>query len=188
MAKLLGTKGRWVLLMFFGAGSANSEVPCIEDSSAVVVTVHHVGEQPPAYVFTVKNNTELPISSVWVGWGLDLNPVVTANISNVPTSMGSPSGWIAAFLGAGSGRTMHAKKDEARYMYYSWGLDYEDDRAQMLPGESLSGFSIQLPTLSKGAHLDYEGHRVVQHDLTKVPFRAYSNYRTCHTGWAEIDR
>ena len=83
---------------------------------------------------------------------------------------------------------MHPRNEKARFRYYSWGLDYGDNRAQILPGESLSGFSIQLPTISESAHVDYEGHPVVQQDLTKVPFRMYSPYRTCHAGWVEVAR
>lgn len=176
-----------ILLAVFGAALAHAEVPCLEDDTGVTVTVHQTGVSPPAYVFTVQNNTELPIVSVDIGWGQSPDPVVTANISNVPTSMGSPKGWIAAFQAAEGGRTMYPRH-KARFRYYSWDLDYGDDRAQILPGESLSGFSIQLPTISESAHLDYQGRRVVQHDLTKVPFRVRSPYRTCHTGSVAVDR
>ena len=172
-----------VLLALFAAQPAFSEIQCVEDSAAVVVTVHRFSQGPPAYSFVVENNAKFPIKSLRVGWGQDSGPVVRANVSNVPASIGSPKGWLGAHV------LKQADEKTGRFMYYSWTLDYSDGRARILPGESLAGFSIQLPTRSESAApVDYEGRRVVQNDLTKVPFRVYSAYRTCHTGMVRVDR
>ena len=82
--------------------------------------------------------------------------VATAQ-ETVPTSVGSPRGW--------KGR--HTFGYETPFLKYFW--EAEDPEARIQPGQTLTGFTVQLPKPRREDPKDLWGNPVVT-DLTAVPF------------------
>ena len=151
---------------------------CVEDSAEVVVRVYRFSEGPPAYAFMVINNASAPILTFSIGWGTE--PSLPINADNIPTSVGSPTGW--------EGNYFFSDNHPSEYMQYLW--EAKDSERRIPPGASLSGFSVQLsyPISTEQRRLfDPRGRPVIQADLRDVPFEVLLTGGICHTGFMSVD-
>ena len=161
-----------ILAMLLGTVPAVSAANSPQDDREVVVRVLRFSDEPAAYSFMVINNGTTPITHVVLGRGDD--PVLEVSFDTVPVSIGSPSGW--------RGRDLVGH--ESVWLSYQW--EPEDRKAWILPGQTLSGFSLQLP-VPRGDVRDGEG-RPVPLDLTDVPFSVLRYAGRTVVGTVELDR
>ena len=148
---------------------------CVEDSAEVVVRVYRFSEGPPAYAFMVINNADTPILILSIGG----RPFLPINADNIPTSVGSPTGW--------EGNYFFSDDHPSEYMQYFW--EAKDSERRILPGASLSGFSAQLPYPTSTEQRRLFGPRgpVIQADLRDIPFQVRLTGGICHTGFMSVD-
>ena len=131
--------------------AAEPSVPaqeCPRTGKVVVQAIRFSGE-PLHYAFKVTNNSSATIWAVTIllaeGDGGRHRTVQwrKAEFDIEPTSIGSPRNWTGKYR-VGSD------------IKFSWSADYGDEGAGILPGRSLSGFAVQLPTAQEWiARRDY---------------------------------
>ena len=149
---------------------------CVEDSAEVVVRVYRFSEGPPAYAFMVINNAGAPIRNLGIG----RSPFLLITGENIPTSVGSPTGW--------DGNYLFSDNHPSEYMQYFW--EAKDSERRIPPGASLSGFSVQLPypiSTEQRPLIDPRGRPVIQADLRDIPFHVRLSSGICHTGFMSMD-
>ncbi len=149
---------------------------CVENSEAVEVRAYRLPEGPPAYAFMVINNADAPILSISIGGP----PHIPINRDNIPTSVGAPTGW--------EGNYFFEDNHPVQYMQFLW--EAKDPEMRILPGASLSGFSIQLPYpvgTEERPLLSPEGHPEFQTNLRDIPFRIVSMIGECHSGFLSVE-
>ena len=144
---------------------------CLEDGSVRVIA-HKFAGDPPSYAFRVENGTDLPIGLISIGHGHEMYLKRDAIRTRF---VGSPSGW--------SGAVQWCENRDCPYMRYLWtpmAADGESEVASgydIQPGESLTGFSVQLRS-------DYGDDLW---DLRTLPFRVIASAPsfTCYVGIVE---
>ncbi|MYE22815.1 MAG: hypothetical protein F4Y01_02545 [Gammaproteobacteria bacterium] len=141
---------------------------CAQEPPKATVKAMRFPEGPPAFSFMVTNHGTLPIRMISIGSNGDRSVLAIAPETE-PTSLGSPKGWKGT-------RTFGY---ETPFLKYFW--EAEDPNARIQPGESLTGFSVQLPEPQREDPRDTRGQPVLT-DLTAVPFRAVP-YRC--PGWVQ---
>ena len=176
-------------LIQMGGVSAAGEVKranCPQKPSAVVIRALQFSGAPRNYAFMVTNNSTRPIVSLRIGTGLvvrDWHRFIELSERSRPTSVGSPSGWNGvSFLV----RDPRQPDSESRTLVVSsWGHGQNihipfQSRVWIQPGQSLSGFSVQLPASETPIEGQIPG--AAHPDLTNVPFIA----RTFGGGCPEV--
>jgi len=149
---------------------------CVEDSEEVQIRAYRFREGPPAYALMVINNSDAPILSFRIGG----HPFLPINDDNIPTSVGSPTGWEGSYFFTDS--------HPVEYMQYLW--QNRDSQRTVPSGASLSGFSIQLPypiSTEQRRLFGPRGRPVIQVDLRDAPFFVRLDDGTCHTGFTSVD-
>ena len=150
------------------------------DGPVRVIAYKFAVEDPPSYAFRVVNNSDAPIFVVSIG----SHPYLLS-IDHQPSSITAPEGW----------RGIPAYGYESPYMHYFWEVTEPADgrepvadserRHEIQPGESLSGFSIQLRE-----HIEpytEDGTLFVQEDLRHVSFEALVASGACYVGRVQPD-
>ena len=153
---------------------------CPKDGSGVVVKAVQFSEGPPSYTFMVTNNGTKPIYLVSLGGGEDT--FIEVSFEAVPTNVGSPGGWNGMHVFGQDPRRPEAHSPSL--ISYLWNT--EDPKARIQPGQSLSGFFLQLPAPRK----DPPGNkrRPVYPDLSDVSFQVYAYGARCPAiGIVELD-
>jgi hypothetical protein len=162
-------------LVFLGLIPATSGVAvaaCESQSPAdsTQVVVKRVVESPPTYSYEVRNRHKSPILIFSLGDGD--REEMQAIPDNIPKRFVSPAGWE-------SGTSF---KDGSIYMQVFWKT--QDPMAMIAPGQSLGGFTIEMPPpLEKKApqfHLDGTPARSL--NMTSAPFTVYFEDGTCVSG------
>lgn len=154
----------FALLAMLAAAAPSEPAPeCPKGGSEVVVKAVRFSEGPPSYSFMVTNNATRPIHSFSLGWGDDT--FIEASFESVPTSIGSPRGWEGMHVFGQDPREPEAHSPSL--VSYLWHP--EDPESRIQPGQSLSGFSVQLPA-PRTNHPP--GRPPPYPDLTDVPFTA----------------
>ena len=141
------------------------EEECPKGEGDVVVKALRFSEGPPAYSFMVTNNGARPIWNLTLGT-LD-DTFIAAQFETIPTSVGSPGGWEGMHVFAQDPRLPGAHS-HSLIAYYWTAADHPE--AWIKPGRSLSGFSVQLPTVEEIP--GKPRRRPAYPELTDVPFRA----------------
>ena len=180
-------------LIQMGGVSAAGEVKranCPQKPSAVVIRALQFSGAPRNYAFMVTNNSTRPIVSLDIGTGLfgrDWYRFIELSERSRPTSVGSPSGWYGGSLLV---RDPRQPGSESRTLVvYFWGHNQNipfESRVWIQPGQSLSGFSVQLPA----SETPIEGQipPAAHPDLTNVPFNAHTFGGGCpEVGMVEAD-
>ena len=119
----------------------------------------------------VTNNGTKPIYLVSLGGGEDT--FIEVSFEAVPTNVGSPGGWNGEHVFGHDPQRPEAHSPTL--ISYLW--DTEDPKARIQPGQSLSGFSVQLPAPRKD--LPDEERRPAHPDLTDAPFQVYAYGARC---------
>ena len=166
------------------ATSPNSVAECPQDGAEVVVRALRFRDGPPSYSFMVTNRSTRPVDSVSLGAGGDMvaDRYIEAGFESVPTSVGSPNGWKGMHVFAQDPRLPEAHSHSL--ITYLWTA--EDPLVRIQPGESLSGFSVQLPAPEKTR--GDQGRRPMHPELTAVPFRIRLYMSRCPVlGIVELD-
>ena len=123
--------------------AAAPEGLCLGPATDVVVKALRFSDGH-SYAYSVRNNGRTPIRSIYIG----REALIDNSNSTIPVSIGSPRGWSGQDVWMPDPRRpgWHAP----RLIEYQWRAG--DDRENWIqPGRSLSGFSIQLPTLHESA-------------------------------------
>ena len=177
------------LIVLLSGHSALANTDCPQETSDVAVKVARFSGYPPAYVFMVTNNGTNPISTLDVGstfgstqgdFGWD--KLIEVSEESVPMSMGSPGGWNGQPVPGQDPRLPQAHSFSLTS--YLWVSD--DPESWIQPGQSLSGFSVQLP--GSGNEMDDGGRHPNYPDLTDVPFVIRAEGPLCHVvGMVEPD-
>ena len=147
-----------------------------KDSDEVQIRVYRFREGPPAYAMMIINKTDAPIRSFSIGG----QPLLPINDDNIPTTVGSPTGW--------EGNYLFEDNHPVEYMQYLWQI--RDSERTIPPGASLSGFSIQLPyptSSEQRRFFDQRGRPIIQIDLRDTPFFVRLDDGTCRTGFTSVD-
>lgn len=129
----------------------------------VVVEVLRFDGGVPSYTFRVTNNAKRPIYLLVVGADGELPPLVIAP-ETIPTSMSAPKGWEGTHVFGQDWR--HRERHSPSLVSYLWTA--EDSESRIQSGESLSGFSVQLPAPTRAS--PRELGEPVHSDLTEVSF------------------
>ena len=145
---------------------------CPEDGTDVVVEVVRFDGGVPSYAFRVTNNAEHPVRDLRLAEDGVLPPLLIAPETE-PTSVGSPAGWTGYRHYLQDWR--RPQQHSASFVTYYWGA--KDEEAWIQPGESLSGFSVQLPAPTR-PNPTWQGRPVLS-DLTKIGFSAHRVRAPC---------
>ncbi len=169
-----------VLAMLAAAEPSEPAPECPKDGSGIVVKAVQFSEGPPSYTFMVTNNGTKPIYLVSLGGGEDT--FIEVSFEAVPTNVGSPGGWNGMHVFGQDPRRPEAHSPSL--ISYLWQA--EDPKARIQPGQSLSGFSLQLPAPRKDP--PDNKRRPVYPDLTDVSFQVYAYGARCPAiGIVELD-
>ena len=174
---------------------------CPKQASSEVVVQAFRFSDGRSYAYRVTNNGTRPIVDVIVGRGGD--EFIEIGYNTKPVSMGSPNGWQGEHT-AGQDPRLPGSHSHTLISYWWRAEDWETGGIQ--PGQSLSGFSVQLPTPQE-AELAYMQFRASmgwpqtslkdppfeerlppQPDLTDVPFEVGRRARCNLVGTVELDR
>ena len=185
---LLGTLGAAEPSRPVPSGAATSPSPvaeCPQDGALVVVKALRFRGEPPAFSFMVTNRGTNPIDSISLGAGGDMvaDTYIEAGYESIPASVGSPRGWRGMHVFAQDPRLPEAHSHSL--VAYLWQA--EDPLVRIQPGESLAGFSVQLPATKRRP--SGKPRHPPHPDLTAVPFRARFYAARCPAiGTVEPDR
>ena len=159
---------------------------CAQEGFAAVVKAVRFSGYPPAYVFRVTNNGTKPVQVVLIGiaegtYGMD--KLIDRSVESEPMSMGSPKGWTARVVYGRDPRLPESHSPSV--MGYRWIAD--DRKAWIQPGQSLSGFSVQLP--GSGREMNDGERKPSYPDLADVPFSVHARGSPCPVmvGMVEVD-
>lgn len=152
---------------------------CVGPTGQVRLTAQQVRLDPPAYVFLFTNLTDTTIWSIVVGRG-DQHSLKTSIIAapfNLPTSMRSPDAWSG----------LRVIGDESPFVTYLWRAS--DPSKGVRPGESLTGFAVELPPPpAAGQRQFFENTQVVQPTFANLPFAATGTDGGCYWGTTGVHR
>ncbi len=162
------------------AGNSEPTTDCPEDSSEVVVKAVRFTDGPPSYSFRVTNNGTRSLGIVVLGEGAERRLPIAPE--TVPTSIGSPAGWEGIHVFGQDPR--RPKVHSPTLITYLWTAKKPEARVQ--PGQSLSGFSVQLPPESENTKsADGSG---AGFDIASLPFSVHPYGARCPvTGTVELD-
>ena len=190
----LGIARALALLAILGAAEPSKPVPsgtatphqardCEQGAGVVIKTIRFRGK-PPAYSFMVTNNGTSPIFIVSLGAGGDIvaDTYIEAGYESIPTNVGSPRGWKGMHVFAQDPRFPEAHSHSL--VAYLWTA--EDPLVRIQPGESLAGFSVQLPATKRGP--SGRPRHPPHPDLTNVLFVVERDRARCVVGTVELDR
>ena len=162
------------------AGSSEPTIDCPQDSSKVVVKAVRFSDSPPAYSFRVTNNGTRSVGIVVLGEDAERRLRIAPE--TVPTSIGSPTGWEGIHVFGQDPRRQ--KVHSPTLITYLWTAKKPEARIQ--PGQSLSGFSVQLPPGSENTKsADGSG---AGFDISNLPFLVHPYGARCPViGTVELD-
>jgi len=129
-----------------------------------------------SYAFAVTNLHTVSIMGVTVGKSSEHRYLALS--SRYPEEIVSPSGWTSV---AGAGY-------ESPYLVYSW---IGNGEANILEGETLSGFILRMPSGFPSDESQYQdlvdadNQPVVPLSLETAPFTVHFNDGSCYWGWVE---
>jgi hypothetical protein len=175
---------RWVLALvvasccFLAALTHGQGSDCAGPVSAIRVTAQQLSKSPARFAFLVTNLTDSPILTIVIGKGTEhsFSTSILGAPYNRPTSMTSPEQW--------SGELVQA--EERPFVTYMWHT--KKPGAKILPGQSLSGFSITLAAVPPGLRKQYfEGTEVVQTNFKGLPFHVGTADGRCYWGLVGAD-
>ena len=166
-----------------GAATPHQARECEQDDAGVLIKAIRFRGKPPAYSFMVTNNGTSPIFIVSLGAGGDIvaDTYIEAGYESIPTNVGSPRGWKGMHVFAQDPRLPEAHSHSL--VAYLWTA--EDPLVRIPPGQSLAGFSVQLPATKRGP--SGRPRHPPHPDLTNVPFVVDRNRARCVVGTVELD-
>jgi hypothetical protein len=100
-----------------------------DDEVAAVSVYKQATANQVVYTYTVTNKGERPITALSIGF--DFYRGVPDLSGNVPTQLDSPAGWTA--------RAITVEESD------TYELRWENPQAPILPGQTVSGFSVTVP-------------------------------------------